>query len=235
MLMIILQFFIAGVFGLLVGNFITSFYYRLSNGLPITGQTSYGGVAPHCSSCSHILKFYEYLPLLSWLTTGGKCNYCGVLIDKTYYIMELSCAAIGILGCSLIGLQEPFIFFVLFWAILLLLSFLYSKSYAIPYSVLATGMVIGVIYRTLIDGTCYGWITSLFIASTICLILQKSTPLNTRYLLIISLLLAGSWLAWWVTLLYAIYAMTYYILLQGSKPAVLLLPIFILHIISDII
>ncbi len=42
-----------------------------------------------CLSCNHRLAWYDLLPLLSWMSTGGKCRYCKAKIGLFEPLMEL--------------------------------------------------------------------------------------------------------------------------------------------------
>jgi leader peptidase (prepilin peptidase)/N-methyltransferase len=42
-----------------------------------------------CPSCDKRIKFYDNIPLLSWLALGRKCRYCKVPISPRYFIIEL--------------------------------------------------------------------------------------------------------------------------------------------------
>jgi prepilin signal peptidase PulO-like enzyme (type II secretory pathway) len=47
-----------------------------------------------CLHCSHALKWYDLIPLISWASTGGKCRYCKKRIGYFEPIIELSVAFI---------------------------------------------------------------------------------------------------------------------------------------------
>lgn len=53
-----------------------------------------------CLSCGHTLKWYDLLPLVSWLSTGGKCRYCQVRIGWFEPLIELGTA--GLFAASLL-------------------------------------------------------------------------------------------------------------------------------------
>lgn len=42
-----------------------------------------------CPQCHHILAWYDLIPLYSWLSTRGKCRYCGVHISTMYPVLEI--------------------------------------------------------------------------------------------------------------------------------------------------
>lgn len=43
----------------------------------------------HCPQCKARLRWYENIPLLSWLVQGGKCRHCGAGISLQYPLVEL--------------------------------------------------------------------------------------------------------------------------------------------------
>ena len=42
-----------------------------------------------CLQCGHVLAWYDLLPVLSWLSTGGRCRYCQQFIGWFELVMEL--------------------------------------------------------------------------------------------------------------------------------------------------
>lgn len=45
--------------------------------------------ASRCSSCAHKIRWYENIPLLSWIALRGRCSSCGDLIGVRYPVVEL--------------------------------------------------------------------------------------------------------------------------------------------------
>ncbi len=43
----------------------------------------------HCPHCKTRLRWYENIPLLSWLVQGGKCRHCGAGVSLQYPLVEL--------------------------------------------------------------------------------------------------------------------------------------------------
>ena len=58
------------VVGSVFGSFYNVVAYRMSNNLSIIKPRS------HCEWCNEKLKWYELIPILSYLFQGGKCNHC---------------------------------------------------------------------------------------------------------------------------------------------------------------
>ncbi|RZL04468.1 MAG: prepilin peptidase [Rubrivivax sp.] len=48
--------------------------------------------ASRCPSCGHTIRWYENIPLLSWLALRGQCAKCGTRISVRYPLIELTTA-----------------------------------------------------------------------------------------------------------------------------------------------
>lgn len=51
-----------------------------------------------CLHCGHQLAWYDLLPLVSWLSTGGKCRYCHKSIGSFEPLIELSTASFFVIS-----------------------------------------------------------------------------------------------------------------------------------------
>ncbi|MES2090375.1 MAG: prepilin peptidase [Pseudomonadota bacterium] len=50
--------------------------------------------ASRCPACGHAIRWYENIPLISWLVLRGKCSACGTGISVRYPLIELTTAAL---------------------------------------------------------------------------------------------------------------------------------------------
>ena len=71
------------IFGSVMGSFYHVIATRLSNGLSIVKPAS------HCEKCKHVLKWYELIPLISYIIQGGKCRSCKTKLPISYFLMEI--------------------------------------------------------------------------------------------------------------------------------------------------
>lgn len=71
------------IFGSIMGSFYHALATRLSNGLSIVKPAS------HCDKCKHELKWYELIPILSYIIQGGKCRKCKTAMPISYLLMEI--------------------------------------------------------------------------------------------------------------------------------------------------
>jgi leader peptidase (prepilin peptidase)/N-methyltransferase len=76
----------AAFLGLIFGSFLNVCISRWPTGESI----SEGG--SHCRHCDHAIPWYENIPLLSFLTLGGRCRKCNHPIGLRYPIVEASIA-----------------------------------------------------------------------------------------------------------------------------------------------
>jgi leader peptidase (prepilin peptidase)/N-methyltransferase len=130
----------ATVFGLIVGSFLNVVIHRLplmmerewkqdcaeafpELNLPQQDEAPFNLSRPrsHCPSCNTPIRFYDNIPLLSWLLLKGKCRHCAHPISVRYPLVELLTAlmCMGIaasFGYSLFSVALLFFTFVLICA-----------------------------------------------------------------------------------------------------------------------
>jgi len=70
-------------FGCCVGSFLNVVIYRLPRDKSIVTPPS------ACPACGKHIRFYDNIPLISWLLLGTKCRYCKAPISPRYFIIEL--------------------------------------------------------------------------------------------------------------------------------------------------
>lgn len=96
---------IAAVFGLLVGSFLNVVVHRFPkmlerqwaaecadfSGQPVKEEEPFNLVVPRsrCPHCGHGIRWYENIPVASWLALRGRCSQCGKPIGVRYPIVEL--------------------------------------------------------------------------------------------------------------------------------------------------
>lgn len=71
------------IFGSIMGSFYHVLATRLSQGMSIITPAS------HCEKCNHKLKWYELIPILSYIIQGGKCSKCKAKLPLSYLLMEV--------------------------------------------------------------------------------------------------------------------------------------------------
>ncbi len=79
---LVCSYILAGVLGLCVGSFLNVLIYRLPRGMNIAKPAS------HCPRCGYRLKWYDNIPILSYILLRGKCRGCGERISPRYTAVE---------------------------------------------------------------------------------------------------------------------------------------------------
>jgi len=70
-------------FGCFVGSFLNVVVYRLPKDKSLVMPPS------ACPACGRHIRFYDNIPLVSWLLLGAKCRYCKAPISPRYFVIEL--------------------------------------------------------------------------------------------------------------------------------------------------
>jgi leader peptidase (prepilin peptidase) / N-methyltransferase len=80
------------IFGLFFGSFLNVLVDRLSKGEnPWIGRS-------HCDYCKQNLRWFELVPLFSYLIQGGKCRRCHKKLSWQYPIMEIVTGLVFVLA-----------------------------------------------------------------------------------------------------------------------------------------
>lgn len=104
------------IIGTILGSFYNVVGYRIPKQEPITFPSS------HCPNCKNKLKFYELIPLLSFLMQKGKCNYCHEKISITYPFFELLTGILFTLSYLSFGLTPNLIIALTFISLLIIIT-----------------------------------------------------------------------------------------------------------------
>jgi len=72
----------AGVLGLLIGSFLNVVVWRLPRGESL----SHPGSA--CPKCGHAIRWWDNIPVISWILLRAKCRDCGEPISGRYPAVE---------------------------------------------------------------------------------------------------------------------------------------------------
>lgn len=119
---------IVSVLGLLVGSFLNVVIYRLPLMMeqgwrqecrlflhpdePIPEQTilTLSKPASRCPHCGHEIRWYENIPVLSWIFLRGKCSACKSSISIRYPLVEIITAICSVLVLLKFGVNLQLVF-----------------------------------------------------------------------------------------------------------------------------
>lgn len=141
---------LAGLFGLAVGSFL--------NVCSIRWPQDRSVVAPRsaCPGCGNVIRWYDNVPVVSWLALRGRCRSCGSGISIQYPLAEL---ATGLVWAGAVAVHGPTWEALrggLFLTILLGISLSDARFYIIPHQFTWGGMALGVAAALLPGGIGVG-------------------------------------------------------------------------------
>ncbi len=110
------------ILGLLIGSFLNVCIYRIPKGENIAISRS------HCMKCGHVLKWYELIPLFSWLIQGGKCRACKEKISAQYPIIEASNALVWMTILFIWGLRIETIIYCACASVMIVISVIDERT-----------------------------------------------------------------------------------------------------------
>ncbi len=108
-------------FGLVVGSFLNVVVHRLPRmlerewraqcaelegaelaGEPPVAAPRYDLIVPgsRCPACDHAIRWFENVPVLSWLLLRGRCSACRAPISPRYPLVEIAAAVLAV-ACAL--------------------------------------------------------------------------------------------------------------------------------------
>jgi leader peptidase (prepilin peptidase)/N-methyltransferase len=115
-----------GAFGLVFGSFANVVIWRFPRGESLSRPPS------HCPRCGHPIRWYDNVPVLSWVLLGGKCRDCGQPISWRYPLVELASGTLWALAGLLYGFSPRAAAAVLMFYLLLILSLIDLDTMRLP-------------------------------------------------------------------------------------------------------
>jgi leader peptidase (prepilin peptidase)/N-methyltransferase len=113
--------------GLIFGSFLNMLIYRLPLGVSLINPKR-----SICTSCNTQIKWYENIPVVSYVFLRGRCSNCQEQISFIYPVVELLTAIVTILLYFKLGFSNDFLMMSLLSYILIVLSFIDFKYKAVP-------------------------------------------------------------------------------------------------------
>ena len=126
------------IFAITIGSFLNVCIYRIPLGESIVMAPS------HCMTCGRKLKWYDMVPVFSWLVLGGKCRNCKSKISVQYPIIEGVNGILYVMICAVNGLEWSSVIYCFMASALLVLSIIDWRTYEIPFGINVFLFVLGV-------------------------------------------------------------------------------------------
>jgi leader peptidase (prepilin peptidase)/N-methyltransferase len=149
---------IAGLFGLLIGSFLNVCIYRWPRDLSVVQPRS------ACIECEKPIAWYDNVPVLSYFILRGRCRQCSARILWRYPVVELLTGISFAFFVDQNGLTIEAAKFCVFAAILIALVFCDLDMLILPDELTLGGFAVGLVFAlfTPVPDTTFHLISSLF-------------------------------------------------------------------------
>lgn len=139
--------FISFLFGTIFGSFFNVVGWRLPVGLSIVKPGSF------CPKCKHKLKWYENIPIFSFLIQGGKCRKCKKKISSFYIIVETMTGVLYALAYWIFGFSFEFVLSILMISFFVIVIVSDTNYLVIPDEVTVVFSILVIFARFILIGT----------------------------------------------------------------------------------
>jgi len=145
---------LVGVLGLAFGSFLNVCIARLPNKESVLFPRS------HCPLCQHPIRWFDNIPLLSYLLLRGRCRDCGARISARYPAVEALTALLLIATFRRYGFSPDFVKYSALVMMLIVLIFTDLRQRRIPQAVTVFGICFGLVmsFFTQVDNRPVEWL-----------------------------------------------------------------------------
>ena len=185
--------------GLCVGSFCNVLIYRIPK------EEEFVKTPSHCMTCGHELKWFELIPVFSWLIQGGKCRACGVKLSAQYPVVELVNGSMWLLtGILFRGDWLTVALYCVLASMLLVLSVIDWRIFIIPNGINLVIFLLGVV-RVITDrGNWLNYLIGCVSVSAVFLLLHIATGGNGLGMGDVKLVGAAGLLLGWQNMILAV-------------------------------
>jgi len=128
------------LFGLAWGSFLNVVIFRLPLGMSLLHPPS------SCPECQKKIKFYDNIPVFSYLLLKGKCRNCGSKIPFSYFLVEILTPLSFLLIYQKHSLSLFFFTSCFFTSAMIVLGFIDYYHQILPDEITLPGLVLALIY-----------------------------------------------------------------------------------------
>ncbi len=141
-------------FGAVVGSFLNVCIYRVPAGLSIVAPPS------SCPSCGDRIRWFQNIPIFSYLFLLGRCARCKVRISLRYPMVEALNGALFFLVLYQFGFSPVTLVYWVFVAVLVVITFIDLDHQIIPDVISLPGIAVGFVASFFVPWI--SWFDSLF-------------------------------------------------------------------------
>jgi len=184
------------LFGLCLGSFANVCIYRIPLNKSIVHPPS------SCPHCGHQIRFYDNIPVISYLFLMGRCRQCKAFISRRYPLVEILMALLSLALFIRFGFQFQTILWMLFAGTLVVLSFIDFDHKILPDVLTLPGIAVGWLVSFLPGGISWsdsliGLIAgggSLYLVATVYARITGREGLGGGDIKLLAMI--GAWMGW---------------------------------------
>lgn len=114
------------LFGLVFGSFANVVIWRFPRGESLSSPGS------HCPVCETAIRWYDNIPVVSWILLRARCRRCGSRISARYPSVELLSGLLWVFAGILFGASWRTLFAAFFFYMLMILTFIDLDTMRLP-------------------------------------------------------------------------------------------------------
>ncbi|NPA52779.1 MAG: prepilin peptidase [Aquificae bacterium] len=128
------------VFGTMIGSFLNVVIYRLPRGKSVVFPSS------HCTSCGYKIKWYENIPVFSYIFLKGRCKNCKTPISMRYPLIEVLTGFSAVAVYLKSGFSIESVFYFIFLCLIISIIFIDIDFRIIPDELNLIGFLTGLTF-----------------------------------------------------------------------------------------
>ena len=128
------------IFGLCIGSFMNVCIYRLPLSKSIANPPR-----SMCPSCDSLIRFYDNIPVISYLWLKGRCRHCNAPISIRYMLVEVITGIAALSVFLKFGLTLEGLVYFIFISTLLVITFIDIDHKIIPNVITFPGIPMGLV------------------------------------------------------------------------------------------
>lgn len=138
---------VLALLGAVFGSFANVVVWRFPRGESLSHPPS------HCPRCGHAVRWYDNIPVVSWLVLRGRCRDCGQPIPVRYPLVEATSAILWVVAGLRFGSSAAALWAICLFYLLLILSFIDLDTRRLP------NPLVGILAAIGLAGVAVSWVT----------------------------------------------------------------------------
>ncbi len=128
---------VVALLGLAVGSFLNVCIHRLPRGGSVMAPGS------RCPACCRPIRWFDNVPVVSYLVLHGRCRACRAPISPVYLFVEVAAAGLFLVQWQALGLQPLLAPRLLFTAAMIVLFVVDLRHHVLPNAITLPGIAVG--------------------------------------------------------------------------------------------